>query len=265
MDDKAAINENIITAIDLIRSVNKETPNVETILSVIQQGDPNMDSVLLKDALIKLVESNVIYNGGIDGKEIYFINKELDISAQVMDGSTLIGPSVLEKAETIINEKFYDILIDKIRSEVQKELININNLSDQQRTKHVADNPKDSIEHVASLQGEIFFLKQELVHKNKVIELLLKETINNVLPNGSTKDLETGNAKNVSMKERIEIYKAYSYESTVIQTKIMELLSKLTEDNRAVTGDTKSIHLYSEADNNNEKVATKECGKRREK
>ena len=71
-----------------------------------------------------------------------------------MDGSTAIGLSVLEKAETIINEKFYDILIDKIRSEVQKEFMNINNPSDQQRTNHVADNPKDSIKHVASLQGE---------------------------------------------------------------------------------------------------------------
>ena len=84
--------------------------------------------------------------------------------------------------ENFINEQFYDILVNRIKSEIKIALKEDSVLSSKFRNPITNElNPNDNL-HVNNnntlidaLKSEIDFLRNEVASKNKIIELLIKD------------------------------------------------------------------------------------------
>ena len=81
----------------------------------------------------------------------------------------------LHDVKEFIDNKLYSTLIDRIKREVKNEIknaLNSNQLNADIRNDIVNDN-NDSL--ITSLKSEIDFLRNELLSKDKIIEMIIKD------------------------------------------------------------------------------------------
>ena len=175
-------------------------PCCQNILTFVNRSGIEIDMDDLKIVLNDLIESNIIMKKVYKKEESFYVNtKDTEILSSDEEDKDDGGHFDLETEgiscenlsnETLINEKFYEFLINKIKSEVKNavnELIpNSSNRTINNDHVKLAECGIDK-EHdnnynkllINALQSEIKFLRNEILSKNTVIKMLINDTNNN--------------------------------------------------------------------------------------
>ena len=102
--------DNIITAIDFLRNNKRQRPTTKFIFDEINKNQNESDKIdisVFKEAILNLQSQQIIYDGGKDGKESFFLNENIVDDAEV---------------NNFINDKLYETLLNRIKLEVKTEL-----------------------------------------------------------------------------------------------------------------------------------------------
>ena len=193
-EDIPQLEERIKQVIVSIRN-NHSRPSFHNILTSLKKGNYELEMDKLKMILDNMVSNKIIYDGGKEGLESFFISK-IRNEKIVMDNLERDGTDDLDTAdmlESFIHDKFYEVLINRIKTEVKHEIeitLDKCNLlsakSDKSNCFNVDEslslNKKDNNELIESLKSEIAFLRNEIASKDKIIEMVIKDksSINNV-------------------------------------------------------------------------------------
>lgn len=184
--DFGHIEENIIGMIKRIRKDQRKRPGFQEIFEGInkQEDDSNkMDISVFKDSMMKLQSANKIYDGGKGGRESFYVNEDIpqNISRHRTDNLNVDAGIDGEDSQLFdyINDKFYESLINMIKVEVKSEVKTqlSNNNKHLLNAKHYST-PSINIpdnEIITTLTSKVEFLQKELLSKEKIIDLLLKE------------------------------------------------------------------------------------------
>ena len=194
----------IIEMINKIRDEQRKRPSFPVIFEGMNKNIDELNKIdisVFTEAMTKLQSENVIFDGGKGGKESYYINDPSKKDTNSVNKDTLnIDSSFSGEDSNIysyVNDKFHETLINMIKLEVKNEFKSINNehsLSPKPITHiNYTDNPI-----ITTLQSEVEFLRKELLSKDKVIELLIKDkrTSNNNSINCSDNDASFVHPKN---------------------------------------------------------------------
>ena len=117
----------------------------------------------------------IIENRGVVGVESFYLNDTNSSDMQNGDNNNNVLDTITS-FQTFIDEKFYNIFTERIKSEVNDavknhlELLNVNNPN----SDRVINNT-DQKTLIDTLNSEITFLRNELNSKDKIIELLIKD------------------------------------------------------------------------------------------
>ena len=185
----------IVQSITLKRK-NRSRPSAKSIFENInkdiQSGSVDwLEISVFQDAFNYLESEGIIFNKKRDGNDSYYLsNKNVDdIFPPTSDIDSVIetdslnfidnksedcGGNTCSKKE--INDIFEDVISRKISVLVKAELEKILGDADTFRTPNAASNNDDTL--INTLKSDIIFLKEELLNKNKIIELLVEESCN---------------------------------------------------------------------------------------
>ena len=131
-----------------------------------------------------MVQRNIISDKGKNGKESFYLIDDGSTIDNVLDDDDLESVSGIE---TFINDKFCDVLLNKIKSEIKltlnerSEFNNPVNRNSDDGSELNLENDYKAIKNptndllIEVLKEEIAFLRSELTSKNKIIELLIKD------------------------------------------------------------------------------------------
>ena len=171
-----------------------------------------MDSV--KKVLDNLISNNIIVDKGKEGKESFFIVNVPSDSENIKNVENVEIVANVENVEDdtslnaigeLIDDKFYSILINRIKSEVKlalDERLNCNIIKEVNTNKD--SNTNDIL--ITTLKEEIKFLRDELKSKDQVIELILQDKVNdhkfNLEGNSSGTRVHNNNATNISVNKK---------------------------------------------------------------
>ena len=218
--------EHCVVKIILKIKKNRNRPCYQNILTLVNRGgiDINMDS--LKEILNNMIENGLLRNNGKEGRESFcVIDEQNNDSADVMEERSLEDGSNEENTEDIlteyggsnenniiseslksyINDKFYETLINKVKSKVKiavdtkfnkKTLLSRNhelnelNIISVNADNHVTYNNTNDV-LINTLNSEIKFLRDEVSSKDTIIRLLINDrdksnTCENVILNKET-------------------------------------------------------------------------------
>ena len=174
-------DENIINIINHLRKKKRKRPTMKNIFKEVNNNMEEQDKLTLpvfNDIMDNLQSLNVIFDGGKDDKESFMVNRETLFSDDIQNDSFI---DVDENMFKYIDDKFYEVILNKIKIQVKNEVKNeINRLSNLDTTllnTHEISNTGNIInkEITDLFKAEIEFLKNELASKNKIIEVLLKD------------------------------------------------------------------------------------------
>ena len=172
------LEENIIRIILKIKK-SRSRPCYQNILTLVNRGGNTLSLENVKELLNNMVEQNLICDKGKEGTESFY----------VLEGETYTSDD--ENAETmdsenpVINEKFYDTIMNKIKVEVKSAIEfefknknislrsnpEFNNITENNTNKNSDTN--DAL--IKTLHSEIAFLRSEVSSKDTIIKLLIKE------------------------------------------------------------------------------------------
>lgn len=180
------IEENIIGMIKSIRKDQRKRPSFQEIFEGINKNKDNlnkMDISIFKDSMMKLQSANKIYDGGKGGRESFYVNHDIpqNISSDRIDNLNVDSGIDGEDSQLFdyINDKFYESLKNMIKVEVKSEVkTQLNNNNKHLLNAKHCDTPSIHIpdnEIITTLTSQVEFLKNELLSKEKTIDLLLKD------------------------------------------------------------------------------------------
>lgn len=172
MSDLSNTEQQVINAINTLRDKQRKRPITKDIFNEINKNKAAPEKIDLsefKDAMINLQSQSIIYDGGKDGKESYFIEESFNNTSDLNAGNTV------SSAEEFIEEKFFETLNNKIKLEVEnqvKSLLNKNNFV------HSFTTPVDKVddnEIIQLLKNQLDFVKNEIASKDKIIDMLIND------------------------------------------------------------------------------------------
>ena len=205
LKDADRIEEVIIEGIYSIRK-NCSRPSHATILSYINNGDEfNLNVASLKRIMNDMLDKGNIYVKGKKGMESFYVSKHSENNSEIPDNEIKLKD--VNILENIMCDEFYNIFVNKVKDEVLSH-INIHDtllstkidekfnllseqlkLSSENKDKNTNDesnlNTGDDIKSdgksnydvlITTLKEEITFLRNELRSKDKIIELIVKES-----------------------------------------------------------------------------------------
>ena len=177
---------NIIGMIKSIRNDQRKRPSFPEIYEGINKNKDDfakMDISVFKDIMTTLQSANIIYDGGKVGRESFYVNDENleNISSDRTDNLKADSGINGEDSQVFdyINDKFYESLRNMVKLEVKSEVktqLNNNNehlLNARHYATTTVNIPDNDI--ITTLKSEVAFLKSELLSKEKIIDLLLKD------------------------------------------------------------------------------------------
>ena len=180
MDIMKITNDDIFSEVDLISNIKNKGITFEEILQTITQGSSKLNIATFKDFFTGLQGNKFTVN------EPEYISTNVNEKLQSISEAQWIETNEIENVEKFINEKFYNILIEKIESEVKETRydIPINNFKPSSETLN--SNSCNNLYYpltknnnlIEYLKSEIFYLREEVSYKNKLIESLLEDTLN---------------------------------------------------------------------------------------
>lgn len=174
-------DESILDMINILRVKQRKRPTINDIFEGINENLEDSDKIsfpVFKDVMSNLQSLNVIYDGGKDGKQSFYINEdEMNARSKTKINDVLSFYDLddanennsMENINKFIDDKFYEILINRIKMEVKNEinmLVNNDCLLDGKVFKH---------EIIDILKTELDTLKNELKSKDMIIDMLIKE------------------------------------------------------------------------------------------
>ena len=123
-------DENIIHMIDYLRKEKKKRPSMKDIFEGINKNvEDKINFSVFKDVMGNLQSLNIIYDGGKDGKESFFVNEKNafdslneDRNLNNVNKSTDADGNNFENLFQYIDEKYHDVLINRIKTEVKNEV-----------------------------------------------------------------------------------------------------------------------------------------------
>ena len=121
----SGIEEKIVNTINYIRNEKRKRPCTREIYNAIKNNSEELETFdisVFNEALIKLQAENIIYDGGKDGKESFFIN---EVTPRIYSETSNFGND--SNINKFINEKFYETLINRIKLEVKHEINSVLN------------------------------------------------------------------------------------------------------------------------------------------
>ena len=192
---------------------NRNRPCHQNILTFVNRGGSDINMDRLKEVLNNLIVNNLIRNNGKEGRESFCVideqideqnndsdddieERSLDVSNEdniddnLMEDININENSVIsDSLKSYINDKFYETLINKIKSEVKiavdsefykKTVLSRNPQLNELNTVNInADNcvnynnTNDVL--LKTLNSEIKFLRDEVSSKDSIIRLLINE------------------------------------------------------------------------------------------
>ena len=211
------IKEAILSIIAKIKKDRNRACVQNIHIFVIRRGiSIEVDSV--KKVLDNLISNNIIVDKGKEGKESFFIVNVPSDSENIKNVENVEIVSNVENVEDdtslnaigeLIDDKFYSILINRIKSEVKlalDERLNCNIIKEVNTNKD--SNTNDIL--ITTLKEEIKFLRDELKSKDQVIKLILQDKVNdhsvknqfNLEGNSSGTRVHNNNATNISVNKK---------------------------------------------------------------
>lgn len=174
------MDEKIISIINCIRKTKRKRPMIKDIFQEVNKSMEDQDKLtftVFRDIMDNLQSLNVIFDGGKNGKESFKVTRDASFCDDLKNDSFI---DVDENMFEYIDDKFYEIVLNRIKIEVKSEVTNeINRLCDNDNS---LDTKLSSRHEIAKtdiiadiLKAEIDFLKNEIASKNKIIETLLKD------------------------------------------------------------------------------------------
>lgn len=165
---------------------SRSRPNYKNILNHLNRAGNNIDMPYLKEFLDDLENRGIITNKGTEGIETFYISDQPLINIQDGDHASEVLETTAD-LQTFIDDKFFNLIHDKIILEVdyaiKRELASLKSVcvsSDcSENLKSISE--KDVL--IDTLNSDIDFLRNEVINKDKIIEILIKEKhdcINNV-------------------------------------------------------------------------------------
>ena len=114
------IEKTILNIINKLRNEKHKRPSAKQILETINRDIADkhcVDLSVFKEAMLNLSNLNIIYDGGQNGSDSYFINADILGQYNMNDEENPI-----DVLQTYIDDKFYEVLINRIKLEVKNEL-----------------------------------------------------------------------------------------------------------------------------------------------
>ena len=187
-DEKKRIGEAILS---IIRKIKKDRNRacVQNIHTFLNRRGINMELEQVGKLIDNLLERNIIVNRGKQGNfyVVDLLSDNEEISEEISDVKNDSEHASSSNAiQEFIDDKFYATLINKIKLEVTLVLTNaikhecIQNIKhDNNNNNNNKDNNRTEInikdELISTLKDEINFLRNEIVSKDKVIEIMIKD------------------------------------------------------------------------------------------
>ena len=152
--------------------LNRNRPCYQNILTLINRGGYDLDMDTIKDTLNNMVEKNILSNDEKDGKESFNLCnhenlQETNTNLSVTDPEQIV--------ENILDGLFYETLITRIKAEV-KIAMDENTIEKERNNKSLNHlRMEEYTTLIESLKSEISFLRSELLSKDKIIDMVLKD------------------------------------------------------------------------------------------
>ena len=223
------IERRVIKIIEKIKN-NRNRPCFQNILTLLNRGGINLEMDNLKDIINILIEKKAIYDKGKEGNESFCL---LDNGMYILNGDECDDePNNIDPVEEYINEKFYEVIINKIKEEVKNTvnaelktnlLLSQNYNSNDLRAININDtnemNKTENDALIDALRSEITFLRNEMSSKDTIIKLLINDR--EYVTKNFTSDV-TCNTKNKLVKKNISVKKHECDVNNVALNKIEE-------------------------------------------
>lgn len=198
-------NEAETKIIDIINNIRIDQRKRPSFSEIFQGINKNIDEYnkcdlsVFKEIMMRLQSQKIIYDGGKGGKESFYVNED-----QLKNINSDHNNSIIDDIETNINgvesnlynyidNKFHETLINMIKVEVKSELrAQLNNEPLINKIHSVNHIEKVDNDIIIMLKTEVAFLRNELLSKDKIMELLIKDKCSsdnvhcNNMPNDDT-------------------------------------------------------------------------------
>ena len=170
---------------------NHSRPCLQNIHHHLNRGNYKIEMAELEDIIDGMIQSDKIRDIGKNGAESYRITTLNDKPLEdVSDNDNPLEDDPdkedVSSLESYINEKFYDIITNRIKSEIKLQLSPV--------STRISDNNDDAM--ITILKDQVDFLKKELESKNTIIQMLLKEKKTSQLL-----DVQSSTTKNKEVEE----------------------------------------------------------------
>ena len=171
-DQERSIEDCILSAINLIKK-DRNRASYDNIIKFLSKRGFNVDLEELEEALLTLTERNLVVNKGKDSKESFcLVNIPADAEETVHETNTNRDDSNFEALKDFIDDKFYTILVNKIKTEVKIAL------NESLHKTTVNNSEITDKEIISTLKKDIESLRNQIDTKDKIIELLIKDKSN---------------------------------------------------------------------------------------
>ena len=184
---KKLMEKSIINAIEHIRMKHRR-PSSEEIFYELKKENDMLSIDVFKDSLRKLEKKFIIVNKGKNNIESYFVNDleindtsygestDITINSSALDniGMDILVEEGLEGLEGIGSEKGKAVEISMI---LESGDILRNGLRKEDCENRQCENEFYALKYMNSLEQEVRFLREEIKNKNKIIELLVQDTV----------------------------------------------------------------------------------------
>ena len=181
--ERKAIEEAILSIIGKIKK-DRNRACVQNIHTFVNRRGFDIEADIVEKVIDDLISNNMIENKGRNGKESFFIvNMPSDNEGLIHETNNVFEDDAdLNALRNLIDDKFYTILVNKIKSEVKLAL---NDIFNGNTIKEVNDaiikdgnykkesNVNDVL--IITLREEIKFLHDELKSKDKIVQLIIQE------------------------------------------------------------------------------------------
>ena len=178
-ENTTIIDDRIIAVIRRIKK-DRNRAGYQNIFTFLNRNEPKLDMQTLKARVNNMVERGVLLNKGKGDNESFFISEtNLHLTTEGEEN----GDDELRNLKSYIDDKLYEVLINKIKTEVKNVVsceINILKESNELKVINITE-PKEKVNDVLlnSLNNEISFLRKELESKDAIIHMLLNDRCNN--------------------------------------------------------------------------------------
>ena len=175
------IAENVVSIITKIKK-DRNRACLQNVHTFLNRRGIIVEMEKLKVVMDDLILRNIVVDKG-KGKESFFVVDSPSVDEEI----SYISKRDSEHGNTFtalhefIDEKFYSVLINKIKAEIKLALDDALKSETIHSVNEVNNNKNENKcldELIATLKDEIKFLRNELVSKDKVIQLLTNDKLN---------------------------------------------------------------------------------------